>query len=613
MKTRSLAICLFAFYLLVPSLQATPLVSNSSEAREEAREAKRKALWHFMNGLYAQNIGNAGRALAEYQQAALFDPASSAIHSQLAYHYYVTGLDYKTVEELQKALQLDPRNVDTRLLLAGLYAKQGESDKARDQYLIIIKQDPKNTDARYYLAGVFVAENKNDEAIEQYKEILKVNPKDNWAAYAQYNMGLIYTRVNRRKNAEDAYRAAIALNPAMESAYLSLGLLLEWDQRPTDAVRVYRELLKKDPDNTQAWMALGKLYYDSRDYTTAFQVFKQYQKKHPDDLNAMEYLGLTAYRLGEYQEAVEAFGMLVRAQPKSNINRYRLASALEASGAFDQAEEQLKAVAEQDSREVDAWVRLALLYQRQNRPADARLTLQTAQALLPDDPQLLVLQSTADLDAKNYEAAEASLQKVLAKDPKNAQAVFYLGVVKDKQGRFDDAMETMKRAIEVDPSNPEPYNYVGYSYAEKGVKLDEAERLVSEAVRLDPENPFYKDSLAWVYYQKKQYQKAIGIQEKAISLLKTPRKDDAVMFEHLGDIYLKLGRQEDAIARWERAVEIDPSLASSRKRLGLPAYVEPSPTPTPKVTPKKKAPLKKKPIKKSVSQTTASKPVTAGK
>jgi Flp pilus assembly protein TadD len=218
---------------------------------------------------------------------------------------------------------------------------------------------------------------------------------------------------------------------------------------------------------------------------------------------------------------------------------------------------------------------------------------------------LLILRATSDLDENRFLEAEKSLRKVVAKDPKNAQAYFYLGATMDKAGKFDEAMEAMKKAIELDPSNPEPFNYVGYSYAEKGIRLQEAERLIRAAVRLEPENPFYKDSLAWALHQQGKTDKAIPMQEEAIRALKKVRKDDAVMFEHLGDMYQKTGRDADAKAQWEKAVGFDPSLATVRTKLGLPAYVPPTPTSTPKTPPKKKPGKKKSPAKRA---TTASKP-----
>jgi tetratricopeptide (TPR) repeat protein len=261
---------LAAFATLV---KASPLMSASADPLVESREARRRAYWHFANAIYAQNMGDTDRALVEFQQSSRYDPASAAVHAQLAYHYYVSGLDYKTVEELQKSLDINPQDHSTRLLLAGLFAKQGEAAKAKREYQRILSEDPKNTDARYYLAGVYVSENHNEEAVQQYRDILKVGPKDSWAYYAWYNLGLLYTRMNEAGKAEGAFKSAIALNPALESAYLSLGLLFEWGGRPQEAVETYVKMLQVEPGNPQAEMALGKVLYDGKDYANAFQAF----------------------------------------------------------------------------------------------------------------------------------------------------------------------------------------------------------------------------------------------------------------------------------------------------------------------------------------------------
>ncbi|HTC22223.1 MAG TPA: tetratricopeptide repeat protein, partial [bacterium] len=92
-----------------------------------------RAYWHYVNALYAQHAGDVDRSLVEFQQAARYDPTSSAIHDRLAYHYYVEGLDYKSVEELQKSIELQPNNISTRLMLANLFSTQGEYGKAQKE------------------------------------------------------------------------------------------------------------------------------------------------------------------------------------------------------------------------------------------------------------------------------------------------------------------------------------------------------------------------------------------------------------------------------------------------------------------------------------------------
>jgi tetratricopeptide (TPR) repeat protein len=105
--------------------------------------------------------------------------------------------------------------------------------------------------------------------------------------------------------------------------------------------------------------------------------------------------------------------------------------------------------------------------------------------------------------------------------------------------------------MELAPDYVEAINYLGYSYADKGVNLDEALKLIEKAVGLDPDSGYIRDSLGWVYFKMGMYEMALKEIKKALET----EIDDPVINEHLGDIYMKLGNEEDAIDAWERSLE----------------------------------------------------------
>ncbi|HTC21598.1 MAG TPA: tetratricopeptide repeat protein, partial [bacterium] len=152
---------------------------------------------------------------------------------------------------------------------------------------------------------------------------------------------------------------------------------------------------------------------------------------------------------------------------------------------------------------------------------------------------------------KNKQAPEYNLGTL-------SQAYFNLGVLRDKEGNFEEAINMMKKVIEVQPDNADAFNYIGYSYADKGIRLDDAKKYVEGALKLDPDNSYYLDSLGWVYYQKGLYQDAQAQFEKAIKLLKSAQKDDSVIFDHLAQVLMKLGQKDDAVAQWKKALQLDP-------------------------------------------------------
>ena len=107
--------------------------------------------------------------------------------------------------------------------------------------------------------------------------------------------------------------------------------------------------------------------------------------------------------------------------------------------------------------------------------------------------------------------------------------------------------------LELDPTNPDAQNFLGYSYAEVGENLDEAEKLVREALRAKPDSGHIMDSLGWVYYKKGQYDKAVAELERAHRIM--PK--DGTVAEHLGDAYFQMKRYRAALRIYRQALELE--------------------------------------------------------
>jgi tetratricopeptide (TPR) repeat protein len=598
---KSLSLLLISSLLCAAGFLA-PFVCPVGAETEAALSVDPRSFWHYLCGLYAQRTDDMPRALAEFEQSARYNPKSSAVHDRLAFHYLVEGMENKSEEELKKSISLKPNDLETRFQLAKLYASQGGLNKARGEYEEILRLDPKNTEARYYLAGILANENKTDDSLREYESILKDNPRE---AGVYYNMGLIYTRANQAGKAEEAFKKAIEgyqelakANPdndqvylsALEAAYTSLGLVYELNQKPEKAIEAYQALADLNPDNAQAYLALGEIYYNRKQEQQALEAFRNYSQIKPDDMTIYDYIGLCYYRLGKYPEAVEAFQKLLNQETGSILIRYRLSAAYAEMGDYAGAEKQLKAIIAQNeknaeqsglkNKDMDAWVRLIMLYDKQKDDAKTEQTIREAMGLNPDHPELILMKALFDHQQNRHAEAEKSYRRVIALESTLrgkrdadydlgtlAQACFNLGALLDKQGRFNEAIEQMKRVVQLQPDNAEAYNFIGYSWADKGVNLDEAKKNIETALKLDPNNAYYLDSLGWVCFQKGKYADARANLEKSIKLRKTEQKDDAVIFDHLGEVFLKLDQKQEAAAQWEKAMQLDPDNRKYRDKL----------------------------------------------
>jgi len=212
-------------------------------------------------------------------------------------------------------------------------------------------------------------------------------------------------------------------------------------------------------------------------------------------------------------------------------------------------------------------MRLLALYDDEKRPEEVEGILAEAKSALPSDANLDVIEGMILHRREDYTKAEEAYQRALEKDPKNTTALFNLGVLLDKNGDFDAAIAQMRKTLETDPDYAEAYNYIGYSFAEKGIKLEEAKKLLEKALTLEPENPYYLDSYAWALYRKGEYASASKQMDLCLEKLKTARKDDAVIYDHAAEIQKKLKVLDRAADYWRKALELDPAREEFRKKL----------------------------------------------
>jgi len=136
---------------------------------------------------------------------------------------------------------------------------------------------------------------------------------------------------------------------------------------------------------------------------------------------------------------------------------------------------------------------------------------------------------------KEYRRAIEVIEEGLNQDDQNTELIYRLGVLLDKSGEKERAIEQMRRIIEIDPDHADALNYIGYTYAEQGIKLNEAMDLIQKALKIKPNSGYIIDSLGWIFFQKGLYDEAVTSLEKAFSII----PDDPIITEHLGDVYFK--------------------------------------------------------------------------
>jgi tetratricopeptide (TPR) repeat protein len=111
----------------------------------------------------------------------------------------------------------------------------------------------------------------------------------------------------------------------------------------------------------------------------------------------------------------------------------------------------------------------------------------------------------------------------------------------------------MRRILDIQPEHADALNYIGYTYAEQGVRLEEAMDLIQKALKIKPDSGYIIDSLGWVYYQKGLYDEALKYLLEAAKLV----PNDPTILEHLGDVYFKKRMYEKSLEEYEKALTLN--------------------------------------------------------
>jgi predicted Zn-dependent protease len=179
--------------------------------------------------------------------------------------------------------------------------------------------------------------------------------------------------------------------------------------------------------------------------------------------------------------------------------------------------------------------------------------LEKAAAAHTDDPEVYVTLAQYYSDADRGAQALKVLKDAETKFPNDMSIRFELGTVLDKQKRFDDAEAAFRALLKQDPDNAAALNYLGYMLADRGERLDESVDLLKKALQFEPENGSFLDSLGWAYYKEDK----LDLAEENLRRAADQQRTNSVIQDHYGDVLLKLGRVQDAISAWTRALNGD--------------------------------------------------------
>lgn len=313
--------------------------------------------------------------------------------------------------------------------------------------------------------------------------------------------------------------------PTIQMAYARV---LMGQNRWDDAQNQLTPLLKANPDMVDAWMAQANIYAQNGKWRKAQQAMQRVENIAQDISNEAQrsYVLSQAYLLGgrialqakDYAQALQWLDKIPGSEALLNVQSLK-AQALAKQGKLAQGRALIRATpARNDAEAMQKRQAEVALLRENNAPQEAYLLQLTLHEQLPNDPDIA------------YETA----------------------ILAERAGKVDAMENILRELIAKHPTHHHGLNALGYSYADRGIRLPEAKALIESALQLAPDDPFITDSLAWVEFRMGNNSKALELLEKAYA-----QREDVEIAAHLGEVLWSMGNKERARAVWRQALERD--------------------------------------------------------
>jgi tetratricopeptide (TPR) repeat protein len=511
----------------------------------------------------------------------------------------------KSLEHFEALARLQPTETENFLVLGRLYRLSNQSDKAEEAFKKVLNADADSKGARASLAQLYFDHGDYEQAIELLKKI----PEDEMDSGLLAMLGFAYVQARDFDAAVAMYAKALTQDSENQEIRRAYAEALMAGGRMAAARTELQKILQASPDDAPTYLRLAQLDRQEGRFEQARQELERARNLMPDSLEIPYQQAVLEDLLGNEEKAVQILQGLIK-QSERPEGQYTVGEAsnravfLERLGLiyrsqekFDEALEVFRQVAalgkEQGARSTSLTVETLRLSRQpekaleqaeagvQKFPEDRTLRLlrasllgergrveeaiQQLRAMLnntPADREVHLAVAQVYSQAKRFPEAEAAARQALAlslKPDDQEYPQFVLGSIYERQKKYELAEEQFKKVLAVNPLNAAAANYLGYMLADRGVRLEESVKYIQKALGLEPNNGAYLDSLGWAYFKMKRLDLAESHLEKAARQISS----DPTVQEHLGHLYLQMGKERQAQEAWERALKEWPTAVSS--------------------------------------------------
>lgn len=454
----------------------------------------------------------------------------------------VAGLtrQYDLALELTKMwLEVEPESQAAKQLQSSLLVTANRLDDLAPQITALLEQDKASLPANLMHLNRLLARHNDKKAVQ--KLVDRVTAPYHGLAEAHFAMGQAAFNAGDNLRALGETEKALQLRPDWEAAAL-IRTQLQARQSPATAIDSLQDFIKRYPEARDARLALARLLISEKQYDAARSQFDRLIKDNPDNPEVIYPVAMLALQQGDIATGRAQLERLLHTDISDKSTPHFFL------GQIEQDEKKLDTALDHylqvtsGEQYIAARSRAAQILLQQGKNEEARTLLhETRGSSNAERTQLTMAEAQLLREAGRHTEAFTLLETALKNQPDSPELLYESALTAERLGKPDVLEAHLTRLLKIAPDHAHALNALGYSWADRNIRLPEAYELISRALSLMPEDPFIMDSLGWVLYRQGKLGEALTTLQRAYSL-----KADPEIAAHIGELLWAMNRKDEA-------------------------------------------------------------------